>query len=262
MDRDQYGWMMAFLVSRRTGIWCVLVIGFALGDSTQVTAQSPTAEPATIKESMWNTLEGSEPWPTELIEVSELPEPDEMISQLVIGGNVAFKFYEADKIRRRFTGETRMAMRYHTDVKYRWRVVRFRNKRQLAVTVDHRPTRFEFFHEILLPREHAHAQIFGVPLVLHELDHVRISLDPRYQAQFEEWFQEATKSLTIDVAAGTTEDEFDALIQGEVQAKSVQCFEKVLQLIHVRNRELDRQTQHGRLKLDDDFFGAARVQDE
>lgn len=249
-------WWFSFSTGAvRTGGWCCCFWFVMLfGHSTGAIAQSTDEKPPTIDESLWNTLEGSEPWPTELIEVDELPNPEEAMAALIKAGNVEFKFYDADKIRRRFTGETRMAMKYYTDVRYRWQVLRAAGKRQLAVTVEHRPTRFETYHQILLPREHAHAQMYAVPLVLHELDHVRIVIDPRYQAQFEEWFQEATKSLTIELDSRTKESEFAALIQAEIQAKSLPCFEKMLQLIQIRNRELDRRTQHGRMPLDEEFF--------
>ncbi len=251
-------WWFSFLTGVvRTGCWCCCFLFVMLfGLSTGTIAQSTDEKPPTIDESLWNTLEGSEPWPTELIEVGEPPDPNETLASLIKTGNVEFKFYDANKIRRRFTGETRMAMKYYTDVRYRWQVLRGAGKRQLAVTVEHRPTRFETYHQILLPREHAHAQMYSVPLVLHELDHVRIVIDPRYQAQFEEWFQEATKSLTIELDSRTKESEFEALIQAEIQAKSVPCFEKMLQLIQIRNRELDRRTQHGRVPLDEEFFGS------
>lgn len=224
------------------------------GQSTGTCAQSTDEKPPTIDESLWNALEDSEPWPTELIEVGELPNPDETLAPLIKTGNVAFKFYDASKIHRRFTGETRMAMKYYTDVEFHWRLVRAGGKRHLAVTVEHRPTRFETFHQVLLPREHANAQMYSVPLVLHELDHVKIVIDPRYQAQFEEWFQEDTKSLTIEIDSDAKERDFNTLVHAEIHARSQQCFEKMLQLIQIRNRELDRQTEHGRVPLDEEFF--------
>lgn len=257
MDRNKQWRFPQITNGRYTFIGGVLLIAVSLSHATHALGQSANEQSPAIDDSRWSKLDGSEPWPTDLIEVTELPAPDETIAKVVKNGNVEFKFYDANKIRRRFTGETRMVMNYYTNVKFRWRVVRNQGKRQLAVTVDHRPTRFEFFHQILLPRAHANEQMFAVPLVLHELDHVRVSLDPRYQAQFEEWFQEATKSLTIEIDSRTKEDDFESLIHAEVQAQSAQCFEKVLQLIHIRNRELDRQTQHGELKLADDFFSVA-----
>ncbi|MBL8891879.1 MAG: hypothetical protein JNL67_18025 [Planctomycetaceae bacterium] len=216
-------------------------------------AQHQDARPQ-LDERLWLTVEGSEPWPDELFEVEKLPTPDEATSQVIESGKVEFKFYDDTLIQRKFTGETRMAIKYQLDVKFRWRVTRNDGKRQLLVTVDHRPTKFDLFHQILLPRDHAREDMFSIPLVLHELDHVKITLDPRYVSLFEEWYQNETKSLTLALEAGTKESEFNALINNEIQAKAQQCFARMLQLIHVRNRELDRLTKHGRLKLDDGFF--------
>ena len=228
---------------------CFLLVPF------RVSAQDSASTPVVSDDFNWTALEGSEPWPSELTEVNNLPEAPTELARLLRAGQVAFKFYDAQNLRRTFTGETRMAMKYTIDVRFRWRLVRAAGKRKLAVTVQHQPTRFEMFHQILLPLDHANAQMYAAPLVLHELDHVRIAVDPRYPAQFEEWFQAATKSLTIELDSRTKESEFAALIQAEIQAKSVPCFEKMLQLIQIRNRELDRQTQHGRVPLAEDFFG-------
>lgn len=238
--------------SFRQAKWRLLFVLFAAWSGTAVA--QPNDAPPPIDDLVWLTLEGSEPWPDKLFEVEKLPEPDESAAPIIESGKVEFRFYDDTTIRRTFTGETRMAMKYQLETKFRWRLTRSGGERQLKVTVEHHPTKFDVFHQILLPRDHAREDMFSIPLVLHELDHVKISLDPRYVALFEEWYHDETKSLILELEDGTKESEFNALIEAEIQTKAQQCFDRMLQLIHVRNRELDRVTQHGRLKLDEGFF--------
>lgn len=237
-----------------------LPLFFVLFAASSCTAIAQVNNAPPIDGLTWLTVEGSEGWPDEVFEVEKLPDPDDSTAQLIESGKVEFKFYDAAKIPRKFTGETRMAMKYQLEMKFRWRLTRSSGKRQLTVTVDHQPTKFDVFHQVLLPRDHAREDMFTIPLVLHELDHVKISMDPRYVALFEEWYHEDTRSMTLDVEDGAKESEFNAFIHAEIQNRAKQSFDRMLQLIHVRNRELDRLTKHGRLKLDESFFATEEDQ--
>ncbi len=237
--------------------WWLLVVTafFVAGAGSRCFAQDEQDKPTIIGDSMWSTMEGSEPWPEELFVVDDLPEPTEEIAKLWKAVHVEFKFYDAEQIQRRFSAETRMAMKYRLDFEFRWQMAREGGKRHLLVTIDHRPTKFELFHQILLPKEHATSTMYSVPLVLHELDHVRITADPRYPALFDQWFQEKTTTLKIELKRQARERDFEALIQEEMQTNAEGCFERMLQMIEIRNRELDRLSRHGRVPLPVDFFG-------
>lgn len=202
----------------------------------------------------WITLEGSEPWPETLVTVEALPNPPSGLQPLITAGRVAFRFYEADKMPRRFAGETRMAMFYRLEYSYRVRMIRVGGKRRLQVKLQHRPTEFTVLHQILLPIEHATGRLFEVPLVLHELDHVRIGIDPRYPALFDQWLREATETLTFDWDETASEADTEARVQREVDAQAAASFARLMQLMEVRQRELDRVTKHGLHPLPEAFF--------
>ena len=203
----------------------------------------------------WLTVEGSEPWPESTLVGENLPHPPEALEALIDTGQVGFRFYDPEKLSRRFAGETRMAMVYRLEYTFRSRLIRAGGKRRLQVKVEHRPTEFTRVHQILLPIAHANQGMYEVPLVLHELDHVRIGVDPRYPALFDEWLQETTKTLTFDWNAEARESDIEGWVQREMDQQAKASFARLMQLMEVRQRELDRVTRHGLLPLPSDFFG-------
>jgi len=222
----------------------------------QVPVPTVTDPPAEI---VWNQLEGSEPWPSDLLTREELPAAPDDLQPLLRLANLQLKFYDPVQFPRRFTGETRMALDYKLDFTYRWTVEREGRKRILVAELTHRPTRFTLYHQILLPIDHAAADLYTRPLVQHELDHVRISTDPRYRNLFEQWFQADIKTLKMELDRRATERDFAGLIQTAVQEHADQSFRRMLDLIHIRNRELDRLTKHGQQPLPADFFTDPRA---
>lgn len=204
----------------------------------------------------WRTVEGSEPWPESTLAVENLPDPPTALQALIDTGRVEFRFYEPEKLSRRFTGETRMAMVYRLEYTYRSRLIRVGGKRRLQVKIEHRPTEFTRLHQILLPIAHANQGMYKLPLVLHELDHVRIGVDPRYPALFDEWLQETTKTLTFDWNVEARESDIEGWVQREMDDQATASFARLMQLMEVRQRELDRVTRHGLQPLPVDFFGS------
>ncbi len=204
----------------------------------------------------WRTVEGSEPWPESLLVVESLPDAPTALQALIDTGRVEFRFYDPEKLSRRFAGETRMAMAYRLEYAFRSRLIRAGGKRRLQVKIEHRPTEFTRLHQILLPIAHANQGMYEVPLVLHELDHVRIGVDPRYPALFDEWLKESTKTLTFDWNAEARESDIAGWVQREMDEQAKASFSRLMQLMEVRQRELDRVTRHGLQPLPTDFFGS------
>lgn len=202
----------------------------------------------------WRTVEGSEPWPESTLAVENLPSPPDALQALIDTGRVEFRFYDPQKQSRRFAGETRMAMVYRLEYTYRSRLIRVGGKRRLQVKIEHRPTEFTRLHQILLPIAHANQGMYEVPLVLHELDHVRIGVDPRYPALFDEWLKETSTTLSFDWNAEARESDIAGWVQREMDEQAQASFARLTQLMEVRQRELDRVTRHGLQPLPTDFF--------
>jgi len=272
-ERDGYrvGWCLGWLIAGLTtahGWWGhdyawtqesppAGSTAFHGGDSGQVPQRSEAY--LSDERIVWRTIDGSEPWPESVVVIENLPNPPEALQSVIETGRVEFRFYEADKMPRRFAGETRMAMVYRLEYTYRARLIRVGGKRRLQVKLQYRPTQFTRLHQILLPIAHAHVGMFEVPLVLHELDHVRIGIDPRYPALFDQWLQETTENLTFDGNAEVGEAELEAWVQREVDDQATACFARLMQLMEVRQRELDRVTEHGLQPLPVDFFATPKA---
>lgn len=252
------------------GLWVCLGLMFVelgIGPAACAGAQSPPQERAAngatpLQQASandtdpvrWEVWEGEEPWPEELVEVEGLPQPPAELAQLVELGQVEFRFYDAEKWPRRFTGETRLALRYHLSYSYQARVTGSGRRRRLIVKLEHQPTKFVYRHQVLLPLRLVGDSLYTAPLVLHELDHVKIGIDPRYPALFDQWFVEKTETLNLAWRADSRQEDVEKLVQEAVQTEAAKCFDKLLQLIKVRQRDLDRVTRHGLEPLPIDFF--------
>lgn len=260
-------------MSRRTsgrGYWVWvgwLLVGLGVVSAPGVAAQTPPQENSNSQQTParpptpgnddpvpWAVWEGAEPWPDPLVVLEDLPQPPAELVELVELGQVEFRFYDAEKQSRRFTGETRLALRYNLKYSYQARVTGSGRRRRLVVKLEHQPTKFSYQHQILLPLSHGVDSLYSLPLVLHELDHVKIGIDPRYPALFDQWLVEQTKVLTLTWGVDSRTEDVKSLVQEAMQTEAEKCFDKLLQLMQVRQRDLDRITRHGLDPLPVDFF--------
>lgn len=219
----------------------------------------------TREESVIRTFPGGEPWPEELLRPNELrnspalPEPPESRASTLTDGRVKFHFYDAKKFPRRYQGETQFIARYSNDVTYRWKVRRDRTGvYRLSVFPEFEKIELDIEHEVLLPVELAGDGFYSHPLVLHELDHVRISSDPRFAKAFRDWIKNELREIVIEVVP-PADGNYREIAVGEVRRRTEALFQRLLQLIKVRYQELDRETKHGTLSLPDDFFSEEKV---
>lgn len=206
----------------------------------------------------WLTVSDSSPWPSQRWVAADLPQvPAEWQAAWDLA-NVEVHFYNDKEEKRRFRGETRFILTYGLDYNVQMRVVRRGRETLLRVRTQLKPIEFKFRHQILLPFDDAVADWFQRPLPRHEWDHVRISLDERYRHQFQQVVEETLKEFTISLsreeALDLREERLFALAQRRIEEVAKKQFESTLQLIEVRNRELDKTTGHGRKPLPAGFF--------
>lgn len=165
-----------------------------------------------------------------------------------------------------FEAETQFRLTYsfQSRTSWRWR------GRDLVVSVKYDDLELNCTHEIWL-RSMPGEDFWRAPLVQHELDHVRISSDSRVEAHFEKRVRARNElRLTPEfldrlVAAGVVQPRLAARLAqlavepakrrpGIIDRDSIaeivehviaEEFEKSVQLVRVRYRELDRITDHG-----------------
>lgn len=231
-----------------------LLISLLLFEAQIAVAQGPE-DGSSGEGSVIRTFPGGEPWPSELLGAPALPEPSGSQSVWLTKGEVKFRFYDSTKFPRRYQGETQFVARYSNDVRYRWKVRRDRlGVHRLSIFPEFEKIEFDVEHEVLLPIDLADANFFSHPLVLHELDHVRISSDPRFAATFREWMKKELREIVVEVQP-PVDGNYRELAIAEVSRQTEALFQRLLQLIKVRYQELDRETKHGTVPLAANFFG-------
>lgn len=174
------------------------------------------------------------------IELAQLPAPPIEIAELLRRAGVKFT-YGAEEMP---TGAMPTSGRRHdalTDYKlsYRYRTqdrAQVAGSRQEIVTTFRAGTASLANKHVVWFRKLPEFETFWTNrLVLHELDHVRISSDPRLEERFRE--QLAAVVLPARPASQIVRD------------RAEECFQRVSSLVAIRYHELDRLTIHGSREL-------------
>lgn len=151
---------------------------------------------------------------------------------------------------------TRYTIGYDYESRCRWRLWGRGDGRRLVIAVRFLEIRWEPQHVVWFRRQPAVESFWSDPLVLHELDHVRLSSDLRLKNRFAELLRE-TKSIGVPLSAGVRVD--DRYVRRQVDEHVRGVFERIVELIEIRYRELDRLTGHGRRPLPPDAELAATL---
>ncbi|MCR9207410.1 MAG: hypothetical protein NXI28_04210 [bacterium] len=221
----------------------------------------------------------------EPIAMSSLPEPSEEIAELLTAGQVQFisggprpsKTYglrSVGFINREFDAETRFNLSYHFVSRCRW----WWNEDGIVVRVRYPELELKVDHTIWFRRRPDDlSQFWNLKLVQHEMDHIRLSTDPRVLNRFEtavrkdeslRFSQSEMRSVLGDDAVpqrnndanssnrtgrnqrsrGLSPDQVRMLINQRVR----EHFDQTVELVEIRYRELDRQTAHGSFAVPED----------
>lgn len=149
----------------------------------------------------------------------------------------------------RFDAETSFTVRVNYNSQMRWRIRQRDDERQLRITVRFRDVTVNTSHVIWLRRLRSRTRFWDSALVQHEFDHVRISTDARFQSSLEDDLRER------NVIERTIDDDFKVdqeSVQTLVDELVTDRFNQMTELINIRYRELDRQTNHGTLAIPPD----------
>lgn len=200
------------------------------------------------------TAYSTEPWPETLSQWDAMPAAPAEQQTLLDSGQVTFLFYDDQQFPRNYPGETRFSLRYQADTDYRWKLVRTRSGQwELVVRPQWKRIRLTLLHQILLPARYQTDNFFERALVRHELDHVRISSDPRYANYFRKRLRQELRQVHVPCAPNSPHA---TIAKQAVRERVEQIFQQTLDLIGIRYRELDQTTRHGTAPLPDDFFAA------
>jgi hypothetical protein len=222
------------------------------GDGAAAT-RSGKQEPSAASDAAprWSST-GTDAWPERTVRSDKLPAPPAALRKLVENANVTFVFYDADQYRRKYPGETRFSLQYRLDADFRWKLLRRRDGRwELRITPQLREIELDGRHQILLPAKYAGDDLYSRGLTRHELDHVRISSDPRHAARFKRRLRSELEEIRVPTRRG---EDHDQRARDEVHRRVEEIFQQTLDLMRIRYQELDRVTDHGSQPLPETFF--------
>jgi hypothetical protein len=194
------------------------------------------------------------------IKLTDLAEPPAPLAALIEQGTVKFFVGQLPSGRKaenlpgeenklRFTAETQFNMNFDYRSRTQWRVQRSAGKAKLVINVLFPQVELKQTHDVWFQRRPATDGFWTNRLVLHEFDHVRLSSDPRIEKRFAQRLRDS-KVITKLVDANARIN--DAVVRRVVDEHVKQVFAEILELVKVRNQELDRQTNHGVRPLPED----------
>jgi hypothetical protein len=141
------------------------------------------------------------------------------------------------------SAETRYTVAFDYASRSRWRIRRAGGRRELIISVRFARVRWEPSHVIWFKETSPPPDSFwDSPLVRHELDHVRLSADPRLGRRFEAMLREQN---VFRVAVHDSVPVTPSFVRARVDEHVREIFGRVIDLIEIRYRELDRLTGHG-----------------
>lgn len=193
----------------------------------------------------------------ESIDLSVLPASPPEIAQLIESAKVKFVTGpRRDALRlgrlhsptlrdgRPVAGVTEYRFGYHFRSEHRWQTSPSSNskKKLLIINVQYPELEVNCDHTIWLAEQPQAEGFWNDRVLLHELDHVRLSSDPMLAKRFAEKVREKTVfTIELDADAVLKSEQINDIVDRHVR----ECFDQIADLISVRYKELDRMTDHG-----------------
>lgn len=184
-------------------------------------------------------------------ELRELPEAPEEIQRLLARTPVVFEIGDERPSwarsgpggRYHLAAETKYDFQHKFASRCRWDGAQSRRRAGVLLKVTFRNVRFDLKHRIWLRRMPAAEGFWRDQLVLHELDHFRISSDPRHEREFRKLLS-AIQSGGISVPGQPqlTTRIVDQLVNQKINDR----FSQILELVAIRYKQLDYETSSGR----------------
>ena len=173
-------------------------------------------------------------------------QPPETIARLLDGGSVSWRYYDPSEDKRRYPGRTEFQLAVRHKHLLKFDVVRRAGERRAVIEQRLDALKFTLTHTIELPQEYDTPRRWERDLVLHELDHVAISTDPRPRQLIRYLYEQTTK---IEVPLDADEALDGKLAQNTMNDHLDVRLKAVIAVINWNNRLLDRVSDHGNREI-------------
>jgi hypothetical protein len=186
------------------------------------------------------------------IQLADLDQPPAAIGNLIVSGRVTLEAgprpaSDTPGSGPRINAETHYTITYGFQNHSQWRITP--DHRQVVIRVRYDRIQWQPRHTIWFRDRPSAAGFWSDRLLLHELDHVRISTDPRLKKRFEELLRQRNP-IKRTVASGDVVDR--RYVDRIVQQHAAEVFAEINDLVAIRYKELDRLTSHGLLPVPSD----------
>jgi hypothetical protein len=187
-----------------------------------------------------------------IFELAELPVPTKELLDLINRTPVRWESgvrSEEDQPSEnpKLAGETKYVVRYSYACRKTWSVDK--STAELRISVRYLRIVWKSTHRIWLENRPANENFWSDKIVLHELDHLRISSDPRHGERFAQRLID--KSLIVqdvDQDNVVNQEYVDQVVGDHVE----KIFRDQTDLIQIRYQELDRVSNHGQRQVPPD----------
>lgn len=179
------------------------------------------------------------------------PEAPETLAPLVQAGRITWELYDEKPDDLSYDGETHFEIKLDYKFRTQLRPARLNGSVVQQVSVAFFSIKATVENRVRLPRTQLEKGFWQSQLVLHEMQHVQITSDPRVPLLVKSLLQRGSK---LNFPANTTLSE--SHIKDEIATQVNAVAKIVSDLVQANNDLLDQLTQHGTALLDGDpqFF--------
>lgn len=187
-----------------------------------------------------------------VIPLDSLPPPPAEIAKWIRLGNVQF-FTGGDAPASnsgslsKLDAATTYRFSYKVPSQSQWQTRNVGGSSKVTVKVAYQDIRLVPTHEVWLRNPVKPSRFWSDKLVRHELDHVRISSDVRWEKRFAQSVRR-NDEFSRDLSSSSRSVQLSD-VNRWINEAAQKRFEEINELIEIRYRELDRWTNHGRKAL-------------
>ncbi|TWU14880.1 hypothetical protein CA54_37500 [Symmachiella macrocystis] len=167
---------------------------------------------------------------------------------LVNASEINFDFYDPSIEPDRFPGRALFSIEVRTRFLYEYQVVNRRTRRYVIIRPKIQRIHWKLKHTIRLPESYDAPTMWDSVLLLHELDHVAISSDPRMRMLLERAFFSVKRIEHPITQVGALDD---AAIQKIINDEFIKRRDAVIELATNNYKLLDKVSAHGARDIPD-----------
>ena len=175
------------------------------------------------------------------------------LKSLVETGNVEIEFYDPSTVKTKYPGHASFYIDVRNQFRYDYQVIVRQKRHHVRIRPVIQRTTWKLKNTVKLPESYDTPAVWETDLMLHELDHVAVSSDPRVRMLMERVFAAAT---VIEHPIGPPSELDAATIQKIIDEEFAKRRDAVIEVVKKNNQMMDEVSVHGAREIPDrdEFF--------